>query len=194
MTKTNLFSSTLLAVSLILASPAVFAAGESSGGGGEGEATSTTKPPKKTKTTITCRKGLVYDKKTKMCHQVDSHNFTDDQLYLAAREMAYVGQYANALHVLNAAENQDDPRILNYRGFTNRKLGNHAKAMEYYQAALRINPDYILARSYMGQGLLAYGDEEGARIQLAEIRERGGRNTWAYTSLQMALRGAPSNY
>ena len=195
MSKVTLFSSALLAASLMLASPvALHAAGESSGGGGEGEANTSTNPPKKTKTTIKCRKGFVYDKKTKLCHQVDSHNFTDDQLYLAAREMAYVGQYENALKVLDAAENQNDPRILNYRGFTNRKLGNHEKAMEYYQAALKINPDYILARSYMGQGLLAYGDKEGALVQLAEIRERNGQNTWAYKSLKMALRGTPSNY
>ena len=184
MSKITFFSSAILAASMMIASPAsLYAAG------GESD-----EAPTPTKTTKKCKKGQVYDKNTKKCYKVESHNFTDDELYLAAREMAYVGQYHNALHVLDAAENQNDPRILNYRGFTNRKLGNHEKAMEYYQAALKINPDYILARSYMGQGLLAYGDKEGALVQLAEIRERGGRNTWSYTSLQMALRGVQSNY
>ena len=182
MSKVTLFSSALLAASLMIAAPAtVHAAGDET-------------PPKQTKTTKKCKDGKVYDAETKKCLKVESHNFTDDQLYLAARELAYDGQYQNALNALNAVENQDDPRILNYRGFTNRKLGNHALAMDYYQAALSIDPDYILARSYMGQGLLAYGDQDGARAQLAEIRERGGRNSWAYVSLAMALRGTPSTY
>ncbi|MEP5155214.1 tetratricopeptide repeat protein [Planktotalea sp.] len=182
MSKINLFSSALIAASMMIATPAVVhAAGDES-------------PPKSTKTTKKCKEGRVYDAETKKCHKVESHNFSDDQLYLAAREMAYDGQYQNALNVLDAAENQDDPRILNYRGFTNRKLGNHAVAMEYYEAALSIDPDYILARSYMGQGLLAYGDKAGALTQLAEIRERGGRNTWSYTALSLALRGTPTSY
>jgi len=182
MSKVTVFSSALIAAGVMLGTPAaLFAAGDET-------------PPTKTNTTKKCKKGMVYDKDTKKCLKVESHNFSDDQLYLAAREMAYEGQYLNALAVLDAAENQNDPRILNYRGFTNRKLGNHAVAMEFYEAALSIDPNYILARSYMGQGLLAYGDEDGARVQLAEIRERGGRNTWSYTALQMALRGTPSKY
>ncbi len=182
MSNITLFSSALFAASIMIATPATLhAAGDET-------------PPTKTKTTKECKDGMVYDKDTKKCLKVESHNFTDDQLYLAARELAYDGQYQNALNVLDAAENQKNPRILNYRGFTNRKLGNHAIAMEFYEAALSIDPDYILARSYMGQGLLANGDVEGARMQLAEIRERGGRNTWSYTALQMALRGMPSTY
>ncbi len=182
MSKITFFSSALIAASLMIGAPSVVSAA--------GEDT----PPKTTNTTKKCSGGKVYDPVTKKCLKVESHNFSDDQLYHAAREMAYAGQYHNALRVLDAAENQNDPRILNYRGFTNRKLGNHAVAMEFYQAALSIDPDYILARSYMGQGLLAYGDKAGAKAQLAEIRTRGGRNTWSYTALAMALRGTPTNY
>ncbi|WP_085308438.1 tetratricopeptide repeat protein [Planktotalea arctica] len=182
MSKITLFSSALLAAALMVGAPQTgFAAGEDT-------------PPKTTNTTKKCKEGKVYDAQSKKCLAVESHNFSDDQLYLAAREMAYAGQYQNALHVLDSAQNQNDPRILNYRGFTNRKLGNHAVAMQFYEAALSINPDYILARSYMGQGLLAHGDAIGARAQLAEIRTRGGRNTWSYTALALALRGVPSNY
>lgn len=182
MSKITFFSTALVAASLLIAAPQIVrAAGDET-------------PPKTTNTTKKCKAGQIWDADLKKCLKVESHNFTDDQLYLAAREMAYAGQYDNALRVLDAAQNQNDPRILNYRGFTNRKLGNHAAAMQYYEAALSIDPDYILARSYMGQGLLAYGDESGARLQLAEIRERGGRNTWSYTALAMALRGTPTNY
>jgi len=124
---------------------------------------------------------------------INAQNYDGVPAYFAhaTRKDGDQSQYGE---VLDAAENQNGPRILNYRGFTNRKLGNHAVAMEFYEAALSIDPNYILARSYMAQGLLAYGDEDGARVQLAEIRERGGRNTWSYTALQMALRGTPSKY
>lgn len=182
MTKPSIFSAAIIAAALTLAAPApAMAAGEDT-------------PPKTTNTTKKCKQGRVWDAQTKKCLKVQSSNFTDDALYEAAREFAYAGQYDHALTALDAAQNQNDPRILNYRGFTNRKLGNHDAAMGYYQAALRIDPDYILARSYMGQGLLAYGDEAGARAQLAEIRERGGRGSWSYVSLAMALRGAPTGY
>ena len=182
MSKVSFFSSALLAASLMVGAPQVI------------HAVGSETPPKPTNTTKKCKKGKVYDAESKKCLKVEAHNFSDDQLYLAARELAYDGQYVNALHVLDAAADQNDPRILNYRGFTNRKMGNHAVAMDFYEAALTIDPDYILARSYMGQGLLANGDKDGALEQLAQIRERGGRNTWSYTALSMALRGTPSNY
>lgn len=170
----------LLAASL--ASP-VFAAGSDS-----------TEPPKTTKTSTECEKGQVYDDKTKACLDVKSDAVTDDDRYNAARELAYNGQYDRALEVLASAENQDDPRILNYYGFTNRKLGHAEEAMQFYNAALTADPDYILARSYLGQGLMAQGDLTGAVEQLEEIRLRSGTETWAYVSLKNAIAGAPSTW
>jgi tetratricopeptide (TPR) repeat protein len=132
--------------------------------------------------------------KTKSCLQADAHNLTDDDRYDAARELAYAGQYENAMKILEVAENQNDPRILNYKGFTNRKLGNVDLAMAFYNQAITANPDYILARSYMGQGMVSLGDNAGARNQLAEIKARGGQDTWAYASLAKALNGETSDW
>lgn len=151
-------------------------------------------PPVKTETTQVCKDGEVWDEKTQTCLKVEGGLLTDDQIYLAAREMAYDGQYDNALMVLDFATNQNDPRILNYKGFANRKAGRLDEGMAYYQAALTIDPDYILARSYMGQGLLADGDILRAKEQLAEIAARGGEGTWAYASLEMALAGESSDW
>ena len=61
--------------------------------------------------------------------------------------------------------------------------------MAFYRKALQRDENYVLARSYMGQALLEQGDIEGARIQLVEIRDRGGENTWAYRSLLKSLKG-----
>jgi cytochrome c-type biogenesis protein CcmH/NrfG len=61
--------------------------------------------------------------------------------------------------------------------------------MSYYRRALQRDENYILARSYMGQALLQQGDIQAARVQLVEIRDRGGENSWAYRSLQQSLNG-----
>ena len=65
--------------------------------------------------------------------------------------------------------------------------------MAFYTAALKQNPDYLLARSYMGQGLIAMGDIDGAKAQLREISLRGGRNTWPYFALKQSIRSGPSS-
>ena len=52
----------------------------------------------------------------------------------------------------------------------------------------RTDGNYLLARSYMGQGLIVQGKIEEARAQLIEIRDRGGKDTYAYHALYDALK------
>ncbi|MFD0917099.1 tetratricopeptide repeat protein [Pseudahrensia aquimaris] len=153
-----------------------------------------TKPPTKTQTTKVCKKGQVWNKKRKKCVNPQSGMLSDDEVYTAARELAYDGQFDNALKVLAVAANPNDPRILNYKGFANRKAGRVAEGMSYYQAALKIDPDYILVRSYMGQAFISSGDVTSAKNQLAEIEKRGGSDTWAYASLAKAISGEATEY
>lgn len=139
-----------------------------------------------------CPEGKVYDEATKTC--IDQKSELDDtQIYQAARQFAYAGRYNDALAMLRRARNQDDPRILTYYGFTNRKLGHIDIAMDYYRRAIAADGNYLLARSYMGQGMVQQGDIEGARVQLVEIRDRGGRDSYAYKALYEALK-AGSTY
>ncbi|MBV1863123.1 MAG: tetratricopeptide repeat protein [Rhodobacteraceae bacterium] len=152
-------------------------------GGGDGAA------PKQTKTTKECKKGKVWDKKKKKCINAKHGMFSDDFIYENARELAYNDQFEHAIKLLNLAANPLDPRILNYLGFTNRKAGRTALAMKYYRQALTINPDYILARSYMGQALVLEGDIDGAWAQLAEIADRGGKESWSYVALKRSIAG-----
>ena len=174
----------ILAAALLFGlSGAVFAAGSE-----------TSNPPKPTETTKKCKKGEIFDQKTKTCAKLQSNRFSDDQLYEAAREVAYGGQYLRALDILNFAANPNDPRMLNYQGFVHRKLGKLALAMAYYKAAIAIDPNYVLARSYMGQGFVADGNMSAARQQLFEIERRGGQNSWAYASLEKSIRLASSSY
>ena len=167
-----------LAAALTLPFGAAFAAG--------GDSTAAPSKPK-------CEKGYVYDKKAKECVQAES-SLDTDMLYETVRELAYAGRYDDAQVVL-AVMPQDDDRTLTYLGFTNRKMGRGALAMDYYAQALAANPGNILARSYMGQGLVEAGKVADALTQLRAIRTHGGAGTWAEASLRKAIAtGQTFNY
>lgn len=133
-----------------------------------------------------CPWGKVYDKTKKECVAAEESNLDTDTLYETVRELAYAGRYVDAQTVL-AAMPQDDDRTLTYLGFTNRKMGRTDIAMGYYTHALAVNPANILARSYMGQGLVEQGQIADALVQLRAIRDHGGTGTWAETSLRSAI-------
>lgn len=134
-----------------------------------------------------CTNGQIYDVSQDKCITPKSNRLDDQMRYQAVREYAYDGQYKAALTVLDAMQDQQADGVLAYRGYIARHQGKIGLAMQYYTAALSINPDNMLVRSYMGQGLVTQGDVEGARAQLAEIRARGGAGSWAETSLATAI-------
>lgn len=146
-------------------------------------------PTNPTATSTKCEDGQIWDPKTETCVEPKESRFNDDQRFEAARELAFADRYQDALKVLATAQNPQDPRILNYTGYALRKSGQIDAALDHYRQALAIDPDYILARSYMGQALIDHGDVAAAKAELLEIRRRGGRDTWAYLSLKQALVG-----
>ncbi|HZG27672.1 hypothetical protein SAMN05421890_3452 [Ensifer adhaerens] len=152
-----------------------------------GSETDQTQPPAKTETSTKCKDGQVWDKDKKKCVDPKKSSLDDETLYHAARELAYAGQYRNALKVLSAMKNQDEPRVLNYKGYANRKAGNVKLGMSYYRQALAKDPNFILARSYMGMAYAEQGNMKEAKKQLVEISARGGRDTWAYTALKQTI-------
>lgn len=170
----------ILALALTLALPvAAFAAGT------EDDDTS---PPPATQTTKSCKGTQVWDEKTKTCVDAKDSALDPETLYGAVRELAYAGRYEDAQGVLRAMPDQTDDRVLTYWGFTHRKLGNAALSREFYEQALARNPDNLLVRSYMGQGMVERGDLDGAIAQWREIEARGGGGTWAEVSLRTAIR------
>ncbi len=152
-------------------------------------------PPKPTSTTKSCKGVKVWDPATQKCVAPDNATLNSDELYDAARELAYAGRYADAQGVLIAMRDQSDDRVLTYWGFTHRKLGNTAQAKIFYARAIERNPDNILARSYMGQGLVEEGRTDEAIAQWREINARAGSGSWAEMSLREAIRtGMTYNY
>lgn len=108
---------------------------------------------------------------------------TDDEVYNAAYWLAKSGSYAEARALLLTASNPDDPRILNYLGYTTRKLGDVDGALVYYGKALALKPDYTLARSYLGEAHLQKGDVTAAKSELGEIERRCGTGCQEYAEL-----------
>ncbi|TFL19804.1 hypothetical protein [Jannaschia formosa] len=144
-------------------------------------------PPKPTPT-ASCPDGTVWAPDAHACVAVDTALLDDDALYEAARELAWLGRSGAAAAALDAMSDQAGTRVLTYRGFLARKAGDMEAAMVAYQAALVADPDNLLARSYMGQGLASAGRLEEAEAQLVEIRARGGAGGWAEAALVEALR------
>ena len=164
-----------IALCLVLASPAFAAGGNDSA------------PPKPSQTSKDCTKDQIWDDKAKACAPARDGRFNDDARYRAVRELAWAGQPERALTVLATMTEGETDRVLTYKGFANRKAGRIEEGLAQYDRALRVNPDNILARSYLGQLYVEMAELDLARAQLAEIRSRGGAGTWAETALASAI-------
>ena len=136
-----------------------------------------------------CKRGEIRDRRTKKCvkKKKRSSNLHPQDIYVAARLSAYDGAYAEALDILSVAGKTDNPQILNYRGYVTRKMGDVEGALKHYRAALASDPDYTLARAYMGEAYLLLGDKAAAQEQLAEIASRCGTHCSEYTTLSEKL-------
>lgn len=145
-----------------------------------------TSPPPPTPT-VRCPEGQIHDQTAGKCVPVTSNSLDDQDRYRAVRELAYAERYAAAALVLDAMSNQQDDRVLTYRGFLMRKTGRFDLAVSHYRSAIERNPDNLLVRSYLGQGFVESGDLAAARRQHEEILARGGHGTWAEASLRTAL-------
>jgi tetratricopeptide (TPR) repeat protein len=154
--------------------------------------------PKPTQTTTECKKGEVWDKKAKKCVVLKEQGMRDlmgdDGLYDAARELAYFGRPNEAITLLRQMSGQQQARVQNYLGFAHRKAGHLEIAMLHYNTAIAMDPDHVLARSYMGQGKLEEGNFSAAYEQLQEIKMRAGKDNYAYRELAKAIAGLPTSY
>jgi len=134
-----------------------------------------------------CKKGEVWDKKKKKCVKVESGVLPDAELYKQGRALAKEGHYDWALEVLAAIENQNDPHVLNYIGYSNRKAGRLEIGITFYRKALAIDPNFVLAREYLGEGYVAAGRIDLARLELGEIEKRCGVTCEEYKDLSAAI-------
>jgi len=138
-----------------------------------------------------CKSGEVWSSSQNKCVKANSGILPDDELYAQGRELALAGEYEWAIDVLNAVNDKANPAVLNYLGYAHRKAGMIDAGIAYYEQALAIDPDYVLAREYLGEGYVAAGDIELARQQLQEIEARCGTNCEEYQELAEVIASAP---
>ncbi len=126
------------------------------------------------------------------CVKAKAGILPDEELYQQGRQLAKDGQYEWALQVLATIQNQNDPRVLNYTGYSNRKAGRIDVGITYYKKALAIDPNFVLAREYLGEGYVAAGRIDLAMIELNEIKTRVGVQSEEYKDLLEAITSAKS--
>lgn len=190
----NLISSALALALIGVAIPA-FAAG---GGGGGGNDVPKPKPATSPKQ-LHCKTGEVVKivhhagkPDTKECVKVMGSNLSDPELYQQGWLLAKTGEYDWAITVLSAISNQNDPDVLNMLGYSNRKAGRLELGISYYAKALEQRPNFVRAREYLGEGLVAAGHVDQAKLQLNEIAKVCGTNCEEYQDLQKVISGDTS--
>lgn len=135
---------------------------------------------------VTCEEGLVLDIATQTCMPPEDSTNDDSAMLDQVRGLLYAARYDAALDLLDRIAGPED-MVLTLRGFATRKSGDMDGGLALYQAALALNPDNLLTRSYMGQAFVEQGAMQMAAVQLTEIRMRGGRGGWPEVSLARAM-------
>jgi len=136
----------------------------------------------------TCRKGLVWDKKKQMCIPAKAGVISDDALADYAYGLAREERFQEALDVLALVQDQNNAKVLNYRGYATRNLGRIDEGIKYYHQALALDSENVLVRSYLGQAYLKQGDVAKARTLLREIADRCGQDCREYRELDAAIK------
>ena len=143
---------------------------------------------------LKCKPGQVVKYKTvnnkKVYHCADAQqdgSLSDDELYRQGVQLAKSGHYDWALDLLALIKDKNKPEVLNYMGYSHRKAGRLEKGISYYAKALAINPDFVLAREYLGEGYVAAGRIDLAMVQLNEIKTRCGVSCEQYIDLKQAI-------
>jgi tetratricopeptide (TPR) repeat protein len=137
-----------------------------------------------------CKKGELWDKNKKKCVKAKSGLLTDEDLYQQGRALARQGHYDWAIEVLALVQNRQDPRVLNYTGYSHRKAGRLEIGITYYRNALAIDPNFNLAREYLGEGYIAAGRIDLAMTELAAIEKSCGTACAEYKELSAAISAA----
>jgi len=145
--------------------------------------TSTTSAP-------SCPRGKVWDKKSKKCVVANSGIVTDDVLVAEGHRLAKSGEYENAIAVLQAVT-REDAVALTYLGYSYRKMGQVDRGIGYYKQALAVDPKNADTREYLGEGYVAAGRTDLARLELAEVEKICGTTCEQYEELAAAIGGHP---
>ena len=139
-------------------------------------------------TTPTCKKGEIYDQKTKKCVKQQGANVTDENRADYAYSLAKKDhRYEEALAVLDTMKNPNTAEALNYRGYATRKLGRTDEGISYYLQSVKMDPQYAKVREYLGEAYVIKGRLDLAKEQLTTIKAICGTGCEEYQDLNAAI-------
>ena len=95
--------------------------------------------------------------------------------------------YSQAFEKLEKALKTDkkNPDVLNYMGFTSRKIGNFEKAEEFYLKGLSIKPDHNGINEYLGELYVQTNRIDKANERLKVLK---GCNCKEYGELELIIK------
>jgi len=163
-------------------------AADAAGGGPPPPPPNTPCPKIKTKDACQGQDQCYWSNSKKKCKKKKNQSEINinDKLYMQGRALAKSGKYAKAIELLKTAD-QTDPQVLNYLGYSYRKSGDLMTGIEYYKLALAIDPNFVLAREYLGEGYVKAGRIDLAKLELAEIEKRCGKSCEEYIDLAAVI-------
>ena len=96
--------------------------------------------------------------------------------------------YKKAIKSLLEANNQDptNPDILNFLGFSHRKIGDYDNAEIYYALGLEIDPKHVGINEYMGELFVVTNRMDEAKKRLAVLENC---NCKEYNELKQVIEG-----
>lgn len=178
---------------LALAVPQAFAVEDTDDSGGGAKASKSCPSGKRYSekkhgcVSTSCGTGQIWSSAVGSCVDGNSASLTDDDLYIAGRELGQQAHYAEALKLFFRIKNREQARVLGSIGYSTRKLGDVDKGIDYYHRALAIDPNYTKARQYLGEAYLLKDDVAKAKEQLMEIADRCGGPCDDYELLVKAI-------
>jgi tetratricopeptide (TPR) repeat protein len=135
----------------------------------------------------TCKKGEIYDQKTKKCVKQQSANVSDENRTDYAYSLAKAGRYEEALAMLDTVRDQNSAEVLNYRGYATRKLGRTDEGISYYLQSVKMDPQYAKVREYLGEAYVIQGRLDLAKEQLNTIKTICGMACEEYQDLNAII-------
>ncbi len=185
----KLLTATFFGAALFIQPAPVNAFGGGGGGGAPAPAPSSSCSSKTTQGSCLALSHCWWKASTSQCKQKKSSELNlNDRLYNEGRLLAKTGAYEKAIAVLKTAD-QQDPQVLNYLGYSYRKSGDLKTAIGYYKTALAIDPDFVLAREYLGEGYVKAGRLDLAKLELEQIGKRCGKGCKEYVELASVIAG-----
>jgi tetratricopeptide (TPR) repeat protein len=119
-------------------------------------------------------------------------NATFAKGYRAAYATIYDrNDYASAIDQLKALGHDDNAAVANLIGYAYRKLGDYKVSQNWYERALKADPNHVKTWQYYGLWQVEQGNRDSAQYHLNRIAALAGTSSEEYRSLAAALEKPP---